>query len=97
MRIDLRNTYDPAAIDQTASTKASVKTNMKPAESSGQDRVSADVSTNVRLSGFVAKASSAPEMRQDRVDQLRHAIGSGTYSVSDEQLANAMLSDVMKQ
>jgi len=90
MRIDLRTIYDPAAVDQTQkATKAN------PQEAQPSD--SADVTADVRLSGLEAKVVSAPDIRQERVDQIRQQIASGTYSVSDEQLANAMLQDVLKQ
>ena len=87
MRIDLRTAYDPGTIDQTQKTTA------RTSEKSEQASVATDLSSDVHLSGLAAKVASAPEIRQDRVDQLRQAISSGTYSVSDQQLAQAMLSD----
>ena len=92
MRIDLRTAYDANAIDQAQRTSAKPSA-QKQAEAAG----TADVSSDVRLSGLEAKVASAPDIRQDRVEQLRQAIASGTYSVSDEQLADAMLRDTLQR
>ena len=91
MRIDLRTAYDMSAIDKTQ--KASGTSGSPKAEAAG----TADLSSDVRLSGLEAKVASAPDIRQDRVDQLRQAVTSGTYSVSDEQLADAMLRDALQR
>ena len=91
MRIDLRTAYDTGADDQTQKT---------PAKSGAQKPQAPDateLSSDIRLSGLLAKAAAAPDVRQERVDQLRQAIASGTYSVSDEQLADAMLRDLMQR
>jgi negative regulator of flagellin synthesis FlgM len=40
-----------------------------------------------------AQASTGPAIRQDRVDTLKSAIQSGTYSVSNQQIAKSMLQD----
>ena len=91
MRIDLRTAYDTGAIDQAQ--KASAKARSDKSQATG----TADASSDVQLSGLEAKVVSAPEIRQDRVDQLREALASGTYSVSDEQLADAMLRDILRR
>lgn len=89
MRIDLR-LYDTASLEQTqrANVKDGIKT--KPPTTDG------DVSSDVRLSGLETQVASMPEIRQGRVDQLRQAIKAGTYSVTDEQLASAMLGDHLR-
>jgi len=91
MRIDLRTAYEAATVDQTSKTSA------RTADQSRQAAKSADVSSDVQLSGLEAKAVSVPDIRQDRVNQLRRAISSGTYSVSNRQLAQAMMSDVLNR
>lgn len=88
MRIDLQNTY-------VANLNDSPKTAGKATESNQPENVGADVSANVQLSNIGTQASTAPEIRQDRVTQLRQAIDSGTYSVSNEALAEAMMHDLM--
>jgi len=89
MRIDLQSAYEAAAIERSQNANA------KSTPDVSQAPVSANLSTGVYVSGLVAKAASTPEIRQDRVEQLRQAISSGTYSVSNEQLADAMLRDAL--
>lgn len=36
-----------------------------------------------------------PEVRQDRVEQVRQAIQSGSYQVTDEQIAEAIISETI--
>lgn len=91
MRIDLRSTYDPAPIDKAQTTASKTgTTGVRMTDPSDQ-------ATDVRLSGLEREASSAPEIREDRVHQLRQAIASGTYSVTDEQLAEAMIRDALRR
>lgn len=40
------------------------------------------------------QALAQPEVRQQRVDLLRQLLGKGEYSVSDTQLADAILADI---
>lgn len=56
---------------------------------SGQDQaqLSRDSGTVQQLKTML---SQVPEVRQDRVDALRQAIGNGTYQVSDQQLSDAI-------
>ncbi len=91
MRIDLRIASDPATLDRAQ------KANAKAAESNQTSSVSADLSSAVHLQNFETVVAQAPEIRQERVDQLRQAISSGTYSVSDEQLADAMLRNILQR
>jgi len=42
-----------------------------------------------------AKLSQLPDVRQDRVDALRQSVNSGSYQVSDQQLANAIGTDLL--
>ncbi len=91
MRIDLRSAYDPGAIEQAQ------KTSSKGGAAKAQMTDSTDLSTEVQLSSLEGKVASAPDIRQDKVDQLRQAIASGTYSVTDEQLADAMIRDALRR
>jgi negative regulator of flagellin synthesis FlgM len=60
---------------------------------SGQDetQLSVDSSTIQQLN---ANLSQVPEIRQERVDALRQAVSSGSYEVSDQQLSDAVASDL---
>jgi flagellar biosynthesis anti-sigma factor FlgM len=46
-----------------------------------------------QLSNLRAKLNSVPEIREDRVAALSAAIKSGTFSVSNKQIAHAFLRD----
>jgi flagellar biosynthesis anti-sigma factor FlgM len=87
MRIDLRTEPSGAnAVERTEKASSLRASEKKTAISSGD-------SSSVNLSGLEAKTTAAPEVRADRVEQLRQALESGTYLVSDEALADAMLND----
>ena len=64
------------------------------AVNSGQDQAqfSVDGQTIQQLQAYL---SQVPEVRQDRVEALRQAVSSGTYQVSDQQLSDAIASDVL--
>jgi len=89
MRIDLRISSDPSTLER------SQKATVKGAESNKTAPVSANLSSAVRLANFEGVIAQAPEIRQSRVDQLRQAISDGTYSVNDEQLADAILGNIL--
>jgi len=61
---------------------------------SGQDQaqLSVDSETIQRLR---SNLSQVPEVRQERVDALRQAVGSGSYQVSDQQLSDAISADLL--
>ena len=47
----------------------------------------------VKLSELSASLSGVPEVRQERVTAIQQAIQNGTYSVSNEQIAESMMRD----
>lgn len=77
---------------KAANSGASAPQSRTAALTSGQDQaqLSADSGTVQQLT---AKVSQLPEVRQERVNALRQAVSSGSYQISDEQLANAIGSD----
>jgi negative regulator of flagellin synthesis FlgM len=62
--------------------------------SSNQDRtqLSGDSTTVQQLKASLAQV---PEVRQQRVAALRQAVGNGSYQVSDEQLSDAIGSNLL--
>ena len=42
-----------------------------------------------------ANLAQVPEVRQERVDALRQAMSNGSYQVSDQQLSDAIGSDLL--
>ncbi len=46
------------------------------------------------VSTLATRALSAPELRMDRVAELRTAINNGSYNVDSRSIANAILNDL---
>ena len=89
MRIDLRNFVSETAGAERSSRNQGAKNRAEAAwdpESTGE----------LRLTGLAAEVIALPEVRQERVLALRSKIVSGTYQVSDEALANAILRDKLR-
>jgi negative regulator of flagellin synthesis FlgM len=77
-----------------ANSGSSVQQNRSVPAGSTQDQaqLSAPGTTVQQLK---ANLSQVPEVRQDRVDAVRQSLASGTYQVSDQQLSDAMGSDLL--
>lgn len=93
MRIDIRTGYDQAAVEETQKTQQAQKPGVEKTAQGPHGGFSTDPASDVQLSGLQAKVASTPEIRQGRVQQLQQSIASGTYKVSDGQLAGAILGD----
>jgi len=84
MRIDAMN-----QVSQLYGAKASRRTD-KAGSLSFSD--SLEISSKGRdLQVAKAAVASAPDVREDRVAAIKAALANGTYSVSDEDLANKLL------
>ena len=57
-----------------------------------QARLSVD---NETIQQLKSNLSQVPEVRQERVDALRQALSDGSYQVSDQQLSDAIGSDLL--
>jgi negative regulator of flagellin synthesis FlgM len=92
MRIDLNQ----AAASQIASEASPKQVNAENAATSGlagsEDRTTL-TSTQQSLNALVSTAMSSPEIRQDRVDNLKQAIGNGTYELDPEKIASSMIDE----
>ncbi len=60
---------------------------------SNQDKAHLSVDT-ARIEQLKTELARLPEIRQDRVEALRKAIGDGSYQVADQQLADAMQAEL---
>ena len=92
MRIDL-NLANTNSVESSRSTKNHVsKSEATTGSASSQD--AAQLSAGVqRVSALESQLAQLPEVRPERIAQLQQAIRSGNYSVSNDQIAAAMLSD----
>jgi negative regulator of flagellin synthesis FlgM len=69
-----------------------------PKETATAAKQNIDVSDKVELSSkkidiakLIAKANSAPSIRQDKVDSIKEAIQNGSYKVKGDLVAKAIL------
>jgi len=46
-----------------------------------------------KIQSLASQVNGQPEIRQDRVNALQQAIQGGRYTVSDEQIANALFAE----
>jgi flagellar biosynthesis anti-sigma factor FlgM len=60
---------------------------------SGHDQASFSFD-QVRLQSLQAQVLAQPEVRSDKVQTLQQAIGSGSYSVSASQVADALVNEL---
>ena len=79
---------------KVANSGSSVPQNRSAPVSSGQDQAQLSLD-NSAIQNLKAQLAKLPEVRQDRVDALRQAVSSGNYRVSDQQLSDAIGSDLM--
>jgi flagellar biosynthesis anti-sigma factor FlgM len=87
MRIDISQTSDNS-VELEKSSKSQQPT-ATPDSSSIVDRASLQSDTTT-VSALVQKAMAVPDVRQERVDQLRQQIQSGTYQHDPASTATAM-------
>jgi len=94
MRIDPSNglPIDPTTGRVGGTSGASAPAKQDPAAIGGQDQ--AHISSDAQqLSRFAAALKGTPEVRQDLVNQVKNALNSGTFSVSNAEIADAILGD----
>ena len=79
---------------KVSSSGSSAQQSSAALASSGQDQTRLSVDS-AAVQQLKTRLSQVPEVRQDRVDALRQAVGSGNYQVSDQQLGDAIGSDLL--
>jgi len=62
----------------------------QPASANPQDQTSFS-SDKTAISSLQSLALQTPEIRQDRVASLKHAISNGSYAIEPNKIAEAML------
>jgi flagellar biosynthesis anti-sigma factor FlgM len=92
MRVNLNPS--PEAPDVGQGTPAGARANTANAAGQALGEDSAQLSSDqARVQSFAAQVNNLPEIRQEKVDALRRVIREGSYEVSPEQTADAMLSE----
>jgi negative regulator of flagellin synthesis FlgM len=76
-------------------TSRGPSTHQTPSLSAGstQDQAQLSIDSNT-IQQLQARLSQVPDVRQDRVNALRQAVNNGSYQVSDQQLSDAIASDM---
>lgn len=94
MRVDLTtHGAEPADKGSTDRARAAPASDQNRSETAPVDRARFSFD-NTRVRALEAQVLAQPEIRQERVDALRQAVGKGEYAVSDGQVADAMLADL---
>jgi flagellar biosynthesis anti-sigma factor FlgM len=93
MRIDLTGIREPQDAERPEQSSGRARGGVGPAGALADDK--AEISLDqVRVQALVAQASRVPDVRQQRVAALGRAIQQGSYEVSPEQTAEAMLTEI---
>ncbi|HUK23294.1 MAG TPA: flagellar biosynthesis anti-sigma factor FlgM [Terriglobales bacterium] len=94
MQVNL-NPRSPEAQDvgQAAQTAARASAAAGSGTSVAEDKAQLS-SDQARVQSLAAQVNNAPEIRQEKVEALRRVIREGSYQVTPEQTAEAMLSDM---
>jgi negative regulator of flagellin synthesis FlgM len=92
MRIDL-NQASASQIASEASSQQVSAENLAGSDPAGAGDRTTLTSTQQSLSELVNKAMRSPEIRQDRVDSFKQAIGDGSYKLDPEQIAASMIDE----
>ncbi|MGB9333578.1 MAG: flagellar biosynthesis anti-sigma factor FlgM [Candidatus Acidiferrales bacterium] len=99
MRIDslFGTPIDPESnrVGGASSSSSPTQADRAGADAAAGNEDGASISTAAqKLAQFSAQLGNTPEIRQDRVAQLTDSIQSGTYSVSNRQIAESILNDL---
>jgi len=96
MRIDPQIPAPDAAATSSVSNQRSGAAANAAAGASGQpnDTVQLSAAQTV-LSSLVSQLANVPDVRQQKVDALRAQIQSGQYQASNEQVANAIVDELV--
>jgi flagellar biosynthesis anti-sigma factor FlgM len=91
MRINLNQLDQQAISNETAKKPSAITANQVDFEPSGESvGLSQD---KVTLSSLATQALAQPEVRQGLVDNLRHRIDLGDYTLDPRSIAEAMLNE----
>jgi flagellar biosynthesis anti-sigma factor FlgM len=80
--------------DKVARAGTATQQNRPAPVGSGGDQAQLSVNNNT-IQQLKANLSQVPEVRQERVAALSQAVSSGSYRVSDQQLSDAIGSDLL--
>ena len=94
MRIDSYSPSPSAAevSNSPGTSKAGVQGSATPTAAGGEDRTTL-TSDSAAVQSLVSTALNSPAVRQQTVQSLQQAVGSGQYQLDPAAIANALLAD----
>lgn len=95
MRVDLRTqATEPADKSKTERARSAPASGEHGNNTAALDQASFSFD-QTRVKALESEVLAQPEVRQQKVDLLRQAVGKGEYAVSDGQVADAMFADLV--
>jgi flagellar biosynthesis anti-sigma factor FlgM len=94
MRIDLNTGIGQAADSPQTAPGARSAASSAPAESRGADTAQLS-SDQARVQALTVQVNNLPEIRQQKVEALGRAVRDGSYQVSPESTADALISEML--
>jgi negative regulator of flagellin synthesis FlgM len=91
MRIDLFNTA-ASQISNEQSSQVGVQNAAKSGQSGVEDTATL-TSDSVSIGSLVNTALNSPEVRQDKVDNLRLSVSSGQYDIDPNKIAASIVDE----
>ena len=96
MPINLQLPVNPLQMRESNPAKETLrKRSDLPSETSSKGKTKFSFSPE-KIEELQAVLARVPEIREERVQALRKALMAGSFNVSDEQIADAMISDFFK-
>lgn len=83
----------PSQLASDCNTKEVSKQNAEASDLLGSADHTTFTSDSGSVSALVSKAMSSPEIRQNLVETLKHAVNSGQYELDPTAIASAMLDE----
>jgi len=93
MRIDFNQATHPAAEPNQTSTQAATAGTQASLSGGVVEDQTQLSGAHAQVQALAAQAAQLPEVRPEKVQALRQAVGSGRYQVSPEKVAGALLTE----
>jgi flagellar biosynthesis anti-sigma factor FlgM len=95
MRINLTSGSQPAAeLNRTNARDSAVSSRASTTSALGEDQAQLS-GAHIQVEALAAQAAQLPEIREQRVQELRHAVESGHYRPSADQVAGAVFAHMI--
>ena len=92
MRIDLSNSTAAELASELSSQQVSAQNTAKADQVAGEDHATL-TSDSTSVGSLATTALKSPEVRQDKVDNLRLVVDSGQYEINPGKIAASILDE----